>query len=79
MSYLHNCDQGGVVKRAYHADCVQALGWWAFMKEMVQLLKQPLAAIDKPLDYFPAISQLQASADEAVMQPSTSRLMQHFI
>ena len=61
MSYLHNCHQDRLVKRAYCADRVQALGWGAAIEDKLNPLGQSLAAIDEPFDCSPATSQLQAS------------------
>ena len=78
MSYLHNCHQDRLAKRAYRADRVQALGWGAAIEGKLNPLGQSLAAIDEPFDCSLATSQLQASAQEAVMQPSDSHLMQQY-
>ena len=64
MSYLHHYNEVRLVKRAYGADRVQALGWGAVTEETFNPLRQSLAAIDGPFDFSPAISQLQASASE---------------
>ena len=52
MSYLHNCHQDRLVKRAYHADRVQALGWGPLLKisstpwgSLLQLSTNPLTAL----------------------------------
>ena len=74
MSYLHNCHQDRLVKRAYRADMVQALGWGATIEDRLNPLGQSLAAIDEPFDCSLATSQMQASAQEAVMQPSDNHL-----
>ena len=55
---------------------MQALGWGAAIEEKLNPLGQSLAAIDEPFDCSLATSQLQASAQEAVMQPSDNHLMQ---
>ena len=78
MSYLHNCHQDRLVKRAYRADRVQALGWGAAIEDKLNPLGQSLAAIDEPFDCSLATSQMQASAQEAVMQPSDNHLMQQY-
>ena len=49
------------------ADRMQALGWGAAIAELAPL-GQSLATIDEPFDCSLATSQLQASAQEAVMQ-----------
>ena len=79
ISYLHHCHQDTLVKRAYRADRVQALGWGAAIEDKLNPLGQSLAAIDEPFDCSLATSQLQASAQEAVMQPSDNHLMQYFV
>ena len=78
MSYLHNCHQDRLVRRAYRADRVQALGWGAAIEDKLNPLGQSLAAIDEPFDCSLATSQTQASAQEAVMQPSDNHLMQQY-
>ena len=78
MSYLHNCHQDRLVKRAYRADRMQALGWGAAIEDKLNPLGQSLAAIDEPFDCSLATSQMQASAQEAVMQPSDNHLMQQY-
>ena len=57
---------------------MQALGWGAAIEYKLDPLGQSLAAIDKPFDCPLATSQLQASAQEAVMQPSDNHLMQQY-
>ena len=54
---------------------VQALGWGAAIGDKLNPLGQSLAAINEPFDCSLATSQLQASAQEVVMQPSDSHLM----
>ena len=77
MSYLHNCHQIRLVKRAYDADCAQALGWGAAI-ERLNPLGQSLAAIPGPFDCSLATSQLQAPAQEAGMPSSENHLMQQY-
>ena len=60
MSYLHHCNKNSLVRRAYCADRMQALGGGP--KDKLNLLGQSLAAIDKPSDCSLATGQLQASA-----------------
>ena len=78
MSYLHNCSQYRLVKRAYCADLVQALGWGAAIEDKLNPLGQSLAFLDEFFDCSLATSQLQMSAQEAVMQPNDSHPMQQY-
>ena len=78
MSYLHDCSPNRLVKRAYVADRMQALGWGTAIETKLHPLGQSLAAIDEPFDCAPASSQLQASAQEIVMQPSDNHLMRQY-
>ena len=78
MSYLHNCNQDRLVKRAYCADRVQALGWGAAIENELNPLGQSLAATDEPFDCSLATSQLQASTQETVMQSSDSHLIRQY-
>ena len=50
MSFLYSCHQDRLVKRAYRADRVQALGWGAAIEDKLNPLGQSLAAIDEPFD-----------------------------
>ena len=76
--YLHNCSHYRLVKRAYCADLVQALGWGAAIEDKLNPLGQSLAVLDGFFDCSLATSQLQMSAQEAVMQPSDSHLIQQY-
>ena len=48
-SYLHNCNQYRLVKRAYCADLVQALGWGADIEDKLNPLGSLLQFPTNPL------------------------------
>ena len=57
---------------------MQTLGWGAAIEDKLNPLGQALATINEPCDCSLLFSQLQASAQEAVKQPSDSHLMQEY-
>ena len=63
----------------YTITCIHSgADYWQLGLIHINPLGQSLAAIDKPFDCSLATSQLQASAQQAVMQPSDSHLMQQY-